>query len=151
MGEISHDTMPAASALIRRPATLLRHQVMTALAHAGFGDILPAHLGVFQFPGPDGQRPGMLALRNASSKQAMNHLLHQLERGGYLVREHQEGDRRLRVVRLTETGWSAFDAISTVTEQVDKQWAELVGEDYPAFRRALIRLERSLEPVVDGW
>ncbi len=138
--------MPPAAALLRRPATMLRNEVLSALHEAGFADILPAHLGVFQYPGPDGMRPGLLARRNASSKQAMNHLLHQLERGGYLVREQQAKDRRLRLVRLTGRGWAAFDVITNVVEQVDKRWAELTEADYPAFRRALLRIEASLDP-----
>ncbi len=46
-------------------------------------------------------------MRTHASKQAMNHLLHQLEAGGYIVREAHPDDRRTRVVRLTERGWAA--------------------------------------------
>ena len=53
----------AGRALLRRPAVIVRHEVMAALHAAGFDDVLPAHLGVFQHPGPDGQRPGVLAMR----------------------------------------------------------------------------------------
>lgn len=148
---VTYDAMPPAAALLRRPATMLRHELMSALHQSGFGDILPAHLGVFQHPGPDGMRPGLLAQRNASSKQAMNHLLHQLEQAGYLLREQQVEDRRLRVVRLTDRGWAAYDVIVTTVEEVDKRWAELLGEDYPAFRRGLARIEDSLEPQLDRW
>ena len=98
---------PPVGALLRRPAVIVRHEVMDGLREAGFDDVLPAHLGVFQHPGPDGQRPGVLAMRTSASKQAMNHLLHQLETGGYIVREAHPDDRRTRVVRLTERGWAA--------------------------------------------
>ena len=99
--------LPPVGALLRRPAVVVRHEIMPSLHAAGFDDVLPAHLGVFQHPGPDGQRPGVLALRTPASKQAMNHLLHQLETGGYIVREAHPDDRRTRVVRLTERGWAA--------------------------------------------
>ncbi len=101
-------SLPPVGALLRRPAVIVRHEVMAALHDAGFDDVLPAHLGVFQHPGPDGQRPGVLALRTNASKQAMNHLLHQLEAGGYILRESHPDDRRTRVVRLTDRGWSAL-------------------------------------------
>src|SRR4051812_13755032 len=98
--------VPPVPALLRRPATMGRHRVLDRLHAAGFRDILPAHLGVFQYPGPEGLRPGVLAARNLASKQAMNHLLHQLETAGYLLREAHPLDRRTRVVRLTERGWA---------------------------------------------
>jgi len=90
---------------------MVRHEVMNDLRAAGFDDVLPAHLGVFQHPGPDGQRPGVLAMRTRASKQAMNHLLHQLETSGYIVREAHPDDRRIRVVRLTERGWAVQSVI----------------------------------------
>jgi DNA-binding MarR family transcriptional regulator len=137
---------PPATMLIRRPALLVRHEVMDALRSAGFGDVLPAHLGVFQHPGPDGQRPGVLAARARASKQAMNHLLHQLESGGYLQREAHPRDRRTRIVRLTDRGWAAAKVISDRSREVEASWGEALGEDMlRALRRALVRLEAVLD------
>lgn len=146
MGEKYVEDMPAAAALLRRPSMLVRHEVMTGLADAGYTDILPAHLGVFQHPGPDGQRPGVLAARTYASKQAMNHLLHQLEEGGYLVRETATGDRRTRIVRLTDRGWDAAAVIDQTTREVEKAWAEALGEAaYADLRGALSLLEDVLD------
>jgi DNA-binding MarR family transcriptional regulator len=125
---------------------LVRHEVMTSLREAGFQDILPAHLGVFQHPGPDGQRPGVLALRTHASKQAMNHLLHQLESGGYIVRESHPDDRRTRVVRLTQRGWAASDVISRTVARLESEWSTALGEDvYTCLSHALERLTEVLE------
>jgi len=135
-----------AGALLRRPAVLVRHEIMAGLREAGFHDVLPAHLGVFQYPGPEGQRPGMLAQRTHASKQAMNHLLHQLEDGGYIWREAHPDDRRTRVVRLTERGRAAAAVIDQATAQVDQAWCEALGEDvYAALSQALQRLQQVLE------
>jgi DNA-binding MarR family transcriptional regulator len=142
VGEKHVDGLPPAAALLRRPAVIVRHEVMTGLATAGYTDILPAHLGVFQHPGPDGLRPGILAARTLASKQAMNHLLHQLEAGGYLVREASSGDRRTRVVRLTERGWDALAVIRQTELEVEKSWAEALGQEtYRELRHGLTRLE----------
>lgn len=121
--------LPGVAALLRRPDVVIRHEVMTDLHAAGFVDILPAHLGVFQHPGPDGQRPGELAARAQSSKQAMNHLLHQLESGGYITRQPQSTDRRTHVVRLTDRGWAALRVISEATARLDAQWRTALGDD----------------------
>ena len=137
---------PPVGALLRRPAVLVRHEVMASLREAGFHDILPAHLGVFQHPGPDGQRPGVLALRTQASKQAMNHLLHQLESGGYLVRESHPDDRRTRVVRLTERGWAASDVISQTMARLESEWSTALGEEtYVGLSHALELLQDILD------
>jgi DNA-binding MarR family transcriptional regulator len=138
--------LPPVGALLRRPAVLVRHHVMASLHAAGFDDILPAHLGVFQHPGPDGQRPGVLAMRTHASKQAMNHLLHQLEAGGYIVREAHPDDRRTRVVRLTDRGWEAFDVIGQTMARLEREWRTALGDDvYTGLSYALDRLQHVLE------
>ncbi|MFP5253594.1 MAG: MarR family winged helix-turn-helix transcriptional regulator [Actinomycetes bacterium] len=140
--------------LLRRPAHVVRHHVLAGLREAGFDDILPAHLGVLQHPGPDGVRPGILAARNQASKQATNHLLHQLEEAGYLVRRPHATDRRTRVVRLTDRGWRAVEVIRRVAVDLEQSWADALGEDvYRAVRHGLARLERILDeslPADDG-
>lgn len=139
-------TLPPVGALLRRPAVLVRHEVMSDLHAAGFDDVLPAHLGVFQHPGPDGQRPGVLAMRTRASKQAMNHLLHQLEAGGYIVREAHPDDRRTRVVRLTERGWAAQEVIEQTMTRLEMSWYRALGADvYGGLSHALERLQEVLD------
>ncbi|QWZ06557.1 winged helix DNA-binding protein [Nocardioides panacis] len=147
--EMDDVALPPVGALLRRPAVLVRHEVMASLHRAGFDDVLPAHLGVFQHPGPDGQRPGVLAVRTSASKQAMNHLLHQLESGGYLVREAHPDDRRTRVVRLTERGWAAVGVIRQTMVRLEHEWAQALGrETYAGLAHALVRLEAVLDEAV---
>ncbi|MGZ5415968.1 MAG: MarR family winged helix-turn-helix transcriptional regulator [Nocardioides sp.] len=139
---------PPVAELLRRPAVLIRHEIIGGLHSAGFTDVLPAHLGVFQHPGPDGQRPGVLAARTRASKQAMNHLLHQLEVGGYIRRESHPRDRRTRVVRLTDRGWAAVDVIHETALRIERAWADALGEDtYRQLRRGLAQLETVLDTV----
>lgn len=141
-----HRGTPPMTLLLRRPAQVVRQHVLTGLREAGFDDILPAHLGVFQHPGPDGVRPGVLAARNQASKQAMNHLLHQLEEAGYLVRRPHATDRRTRVVKLTDRGWSALEVIRRAAVELEQSWADALGEElYRSVRHGLACLERTLE------
>ena len=144
--DATDSALPPVGALLRRPAVMVRHEVMADLREAGFDDVLPAHLGVFQHPGPDGQRPGVLAMRTRASKQAMNHLLHQLETWGYIVREAHPDDRRTRVVRLTERGWAAQSVIQQTMARLEREWYQALGEDmYGGLARALERLQDVLE------
>ncbi len=138
--------LPPVGALLRRPALMVRHEVMNDLHEAGFNDVMPAHLGVFQHPGPEGQRPGMLAMRTRTSKQAMNHLLHQLESSGYIRREPHPDNRRTRVIRLTERGWAAQSVIQQTTTRLERMWHQALGEDmYGGLSSALDRLQDVLE------
>jgi DNA-binding MarR family transcriptional regulator len=144
--DATEPTPPPVGALLRRPAVLVRHEVMTDLHKAGFHDVLPAHLGVFQHPGPDGQRPGVLALRTRASKQAMNHLLHQLEASGYITREAHPDDRRTRVVRLTDRGWAAHAVIQKTMTRIEREWSRALGEEvYAELSRGLSRLHEVLD------
>jgi DNA-binding MarR family transcriptional regulator len=145
-GGVTGNTLPSVAALLRRPTMKVRHELLQGLRAAGYDDILPAHLGVFQYPGPDGQRPGVLAARTHASKQAMNHLLHQLENAGYLVREPHPADRRIRVVRLTERGWAASEQMGRIVARLERVWcAELGREHYRQVQRALLRLDDLLD------
>ena len=143
MTETTDPALPPVGALLRRPEVVVRHEVMTNLRDAGFDDILPAHLGVFQYPGPDGQHPGVLAQRTCASKQAMNHLLHQLETSGYLTRDTSATDaldHRRRVVKLTERGRAAQTTIRRTTSQLDQDWRQALGAQ--AYRNLAEALER---------
>ena len=143
------DALPAVGSLLRRPAVVVRHHALKRLHAAGFSDVLPAHLGVFQHPGPDGQRPGVLAIRTQASKQAMNHLLHQLETCGYIVRESHPDDRRNRVVRLTDRGWQAAAVIDEAMRELEQHWSQALGDSaYEDLARALVKLEALLDEEV---
>lgn len=140
------DDLPPAAALLWRPAAWARDQILTALREAGYDDLMPAHLGVFGHPGPDGQRPGVLALRTNVSKQAMNHLLRQLEDGGYLIRETDSRDGRSRRVRLTRQGRAAAEVIREAVTKIETSWVELLGTgSYHDLQRALQALDTILD------
>jgi DNA-binding MarR family transcriptional regulator len=146
--------LPPVGALLRRPEIVVRNEVLGDLRSAGFDDILPAHLGVFQYPGPDGQHPGVLAKRTCSSKQAMNHLLHQLEMGGYLTRDTSAADsldHRRRVIKLTERGRAAHTTIRRTMARLDHEWHEALGpEVYRSLAQALEQLNRPTEEAASA-
>lgn len=149
--ETNDSDLPSVGALLRRPEVIIRHRVIAGLRSAGFTDVLPAHLGVFQHPGPDGMRPGVLASRSSASKQAMNHLLHQLEVGGYLTRQSHPDDRRTRVVRLTERGWAAAKVIDETVRAIEQEWCSALGDDtYRALADALESLQQVLDAGLPG-
>src|SRR5215471_15084250 len=95
---------PLIGALLRRPAEIVRRHMLARLHEHGYDDLEPAHLSILQYPGPGGLRPSELASRLGMSKQAVNYLLGQLERLGYLERRSDPDDARSRRIELTERG-----------------------------------------------
>jgi len=92
---------PLIGALLRMPFEVVRERMLAGLHERGFNDLVAAHLDVFQYPGPENQRPSDLAKQARMSKQAMNYLLGQLERLGYLTRGQDPKDQRFKRVHLT--------------------------------------------------
>src|SRR5215813_10970761 len=89
---------PMIGALLRVPLEQVQRRMLQRLHEHGFDDLDAAHLPVFQYPGPQGARPSELAARLRMSKQALNYLLGQLERLGYLERRADPADLRSRRV-----------------------------------------------------
>ena len=101
--------------------------MLERLHERGFADFDAAYLIVFQYPGPQGERPSELAARLRISKQALNHLLGQLERLGYLTREPDPDDLRSKRIALTSRGTSAVHVIREAVAETEAAWAEQLG------------------------
>jgi DNA-binding MarR family transcriptional regulator len=148
----SHFTKPAAEepfgppligALLRMPWEVVQRHMLERLHERGFDDLDVAHLNVFQYPGPQGARPSELAARLRISKQALNYLLGELERLGYLERRPDPDDLRSKRVALTPRGTSAIVAIREAVDEVEVVWARQLGaERFARFRNLLLELNQ---------
>jgi DNA-binding MarR family transcriptional regulator len=129
---------PLIGALLRFPHEVVRQRMLDALHAGGFGDLAMAHLGVLQYPGPDGQRPSELAAQLGMSKQAVNYLLGELEEGGYVERRPHPEDRRSRRIHVTERGRAVAAVIRAAVSEVEREWSTILGEERFAQLRALL-------------
>src|SRR5881392_2464418 len=102
---------PLIGELLRTPSEAVQTHMLEELHEHGFDDLDAAHLNVFQYPGPQGARPSDLAARLRISKQALNYLLRELERLGYLERRPDPEDGRSKRVALTARGIAAIGVI----------------------------------------
>ena len=135
--------------LIRRLHLAVRAELSQELRARGYGDITPAHIYVFQTPGPDGVRPSELARRALTTKQAMNHLLGALEERGYLVRIPAPGDGRGRVLKLTAEGRRLTKLIQEISAEIEGRWERELGSATTAdLRTGLERLDSLGSPVI---
>jgi DNA-binding MarR family transcriptional regulator len=135
---------PLIGALLRIPFETVRDRMLTGLHERGFTDLVAAHLDVFQYPGPENQRPIELATQTRMSKQALNYLLGQLEQLGYLTRETDDSDQRSKRIRLTPRGHAAIKAIREIVRQLEAEWEQQLGPKRFAQLRELLEQLRAI-------
>jgi DNA-binding MarR family transcriptional regulator len=132
---------PLIGALLRIPFETVRDRMLAGLHERGYTDLIAAHLDVFQYPGPENQRPIELAAQTRMSKQALNYLLGQLEQLGYLTREADDTDQRSKRIRLTPRGRTAGMAIREIVQEVEGEWEQQLGaRNFAQLRQLLEQL-----------
>ncbi len=132
---------PLIGALIRMPMEAVAARIIGGLHAAGFTDLVPAHFPVLRYPGPEGRRPSELAQEANMTKQAMNYLLGQLERLGYLTRAGDPHDQRFRRIELTERGHAVARAIREIVAEIEAELErELGSAKFIQLRRLLVEL-----------
>jgi DNA-binding MarR family transcriptional regulator len=135
---------PLIGALLRIPWEAVQRHMLERLHERGFDDLDAAHLTVFQYPGPQGARPTELAVRLRISKQALNYLLGQLERLGYLERRPDPDDLRSKRLALTPRGIAAIGVIRDAVGELETAWAQRLGpQRFAQLRHLLLELNQS--------
>jgi DNA-binding MarR family transcriptional regulator len=136
---------PLIGALLRMPLDLVRARMLAALHESGFTDVVPAHLVLLRWPGPQGRRPSEIAAESEMSKQAVNYLLGQLETLGYLERRTDPDDHRSRQVHLTARGRDVAMTMRRAVSEIETEWTALLGhDDFEHLRALLTRLSEGL-------
>ena len=120
---------PMIGALLRLPWEAVQEHMLERLHREGFTDIDPSYLIVVQYPGPQGERPSDLAARLRITKQALNHLLGQLEHLGYLERRPDPDDKRSKRIALTPRGTRAAITIREAVADMETTWARQLGPE----------------------
>jgi DNA-binding MarR family transcriptional regulator len=118
--------------------------MLERLHEHGFDDLDAPHLNVLLYPGPQGSRPSELAARLGMSKQAVNYLLGELERCGYIERRPDPDDLRSRRIALTERGEAVGLVMREAVTEVEREWeAKLGRKQFAQLRGLLGELARS--------
>jgi DNA-binding MarR family transcriptional regulator len=129
---------PLIGALLRMPWESVLERLLAGLRERGFTDLGASHLSVLQWPGPDDLRPSELAAQSRMSKQALNYLLGQLERLGYLERRDDPRDQRFKRIALTRRGKRAALAMRDIVGEVEIEWEQQLGPERFAELRLLL-------------
>ena len=118
---------PLIGALLRMSLETVRERMLERLHERGFDDLAPAHLIVLQYPGPQGLRPSDLAVQLRMSKQALNYLLGELERLGYIERLPNPDDLRSRRISVTKRGDAIAAVIREAVAEIEAEWTTKLG------------------------
>ena len=137
-GSGSRHGPPLIGALLRMPWESIVERLLAGLHERGFTDLGASHLSVLQWPGPDDLRPSELAAQSRMSKQALNYLLGQLERLGYLERRADPRDQRFKRIALTQRGQRAALAMRDIVREVETEWEQQLGPERFAELRLLL-------------
>jgi len=129
---------PLIGALLRVPLDAVLDRMLAGLHAEGFTDLNAAHLPLLRYPGPENRRPSDLAAELRMTRQAVNYLLGELERLGYLVRREDPGDRRSKRVHLTERGRAVARTIRATVRGIEEEWERELGADRFAQLRDLL-------------
>lgn len=134
---------PLIGALLRMPWEAVQRHMLEQLHERGFDDFDAAYLPVFRYPGPQDARPIDVAAQLGISKQALNYLLRELERLGYLRREPHPDDLRSRRIVLTRRGVAAVGVIREAVAEVEAAWSEQLGpKRFAQLRDLLLELNQ---------
>ena len=109
------------------PVDAVLERMLAGLHEDGFTDLNSAHLPLLRYPGPENRRPSELASDARVTKQAMNYLLGELERLGYLTRRDDPEDRRSKRVHLTERGHAVVRSIRRTVRRIEAEWEQELG------------------------
>ena len=132
---------PLIGALLRMSVETVRERMLERLHERGFDDLAPAHLIVMQYPGPQGLRPSDLAAQLRMSKQALNYLLGELERHGYVQRLPDPDDLRSRRISVTKRGDAIAAVIREAVGEIEAEWTEKLGAGrFEELRSLLVEL-----------
>lgn len=125
--------------LLAQPYEAVGREVHEELQRAGFTDVHPAHLTVFNYVKPEGSRATELAEQAHATKQAMSYLVNYLEGHGYIERDVDPADGRARIIQLTERGHEVRAISRAVCQRIEARWAAVLGEPHVQQLRNLLQ------------
>jgi DNA-binding MarR family transcriptional regulator len=139
----AHSTRPLPALLteVKEAAISKLHE---RLGDAGHPDIRPGHGCVFRFIDQgSGSRLTEIAEKAQLTKQAVGEVVGDLERMGYVKRVPDPEDGRAKTITLTARGRDAYATAERLFAEIEREWAEELGEDLVAgLREALERIAK---------
>ena len=133
--DLDTTSRPPMIALLNAALGSFSGELYRRMGASPYGDIRPGHGCVFGNTDPDGSRLTEIAERACMTKQSVAEVANDLEERGYLERVPDPEDGRAKIIRLTEKGRAAQSFGRGMIADIEREWAELYGEDHVAALR----------------
>jgi DNA-binding MarR family transcriptional regulator len=117
-------------------------ELFARLTALGFAELRPAHGCVFGNIDDEGSRLTELAARSGFTKQSVGEAVADLQKLGFVERVSDPADGRAKIIQLTPHGREALAASQEIFADIERRFAEDVGEErYAQFRETLLELQ----------
>jgi DNA-binding MarR family transcriptional regulator len=103
-----------------------------------------AHTNLISSLDLDGTRITTLAERIGITKQAVGHLVLDLEERGYIERVVDPTDRRATIVSFTDAGWRFLNDAYHVKREIEAEYSAILGE------RGMLQLRALLNKLIES-
>ena len=108
---------------------------------AGYEGLRPSHSCIFRYLDVDGSKLGELTELSGMSKQAFGEHVANVEALGYITREPDPDDGRAKLIVPTPRGREAMLLGRRIFVDLEREWAEAIGED------RVLALRQTLEEI----
>ena len=119
----------------------LLEEMYHRLVAAGYPGLRPSHGCIFRYLDVDGSPLSELAEKSGMSKQAFGEHVANVEALGYIERVPDARDGRAKLIVPTPRGREALLLGRRIFAEIEREWAEAVGED------RVIALRETLEDI----
>lgn len=121
-------------------------RVLELLAESGYPEARRTHVNLTRHLDLEGTRITELARRAAMTNAAMTELIDQCVQLGWVQRENDPADKRVRIVSFTSQGLKWLDAFGRAVQQAQQEMSEAMGESrLQQLMRSLARYAPSQE------
>lgn len=123
----------------------LLEEMYRRVAAAGYPGLRPSHGCIFRYLDVDGSRLSELAEKSGMSKQAFGEHVANVEVLGYVLRVPDPEDGRAKLVVPTPQGCEVLILGRQIFADIEREWAETVGEDRVAALRETLEEIHALQ------
>jgi DNA-binding MarR family transcriptional regulator len=132
---------------LTRTLRAYNRRLVAAVQERGFPEFSPAFPQLLSNLDIEGTTIGVLAARAGITRQAAGQLAAQIERCGYIERAPSPRDARATVVRFTALGRSLLATVLDVVEEVESEFAAIVGQgEFADLRVRMLAIADAIDP-----
>ena len=119
---------PRLAELLRQAQALVEDDLLRRVRERGVPEAQPTWHHVFFTIDPEGSRLTTLAARASMSLPAMWEIVQDLEARGYVARRADPGDRRAKLIYLTDAGRAAVLKGRRAARELEAEYRRRVGD-----------------------